>query len=75
MRTLGELRAALARRWGPPPTLAWTPRRRTAGRRTLPPGARAVVMTMGALHDGHLQLVRAARERVGPTGRSSSRSS
>ncbi|MFE6691374.1 pantoate--beta-alanine ligase [Streptomyces sp. NPDC057743] len=31
-------------------------------------GARAVVMTMGALHDGHAALVRAARERVGPQG-------
>jgi pantoate--beta-alanine ligase len=33
------------------------------------PGARrAVVMTMGALHDGHAALVRAAREAVGPHG-------
>ncbi|MBO8192339.1 pantoate--beta-alanine ligase [Streptomyces oryzae] len=29
---------------------------------------RAVVMTMGALHEGHAALVRAARERVGPEG-------
>ncbi|GAA2104966.1 pantoate--beta-alanine ligase [Streptomyces albiaxialis] len=29
---------------------------------------RAVVMTMGALHEGHAALVRAARERVGPHG-------
>ncbi len=29
---------------------------------------RAVVMTMGALHDGHLALVRAARDAVGPGG-------
>ncbi|RKN42943.1 pantoate--beta-alanine ligase [Streptomyces hoynatensis] len=33
------------------------------------PGAtRAVVMTMGALHEGHAAGIRAARERVGPTG-------
>lgn len=31
-------------------------------------GARAVVMTMGALHEGHATLVRAARARVGPDG-------
>ncbi|MDH2387557.1 pantoate--beta-alanine ligase [Streptomyces sp. HNM0663] len=37
----------------------------------MPPGAagaRAVVMTMGALHEGHAALVRAARRRVGPDG-------
>ena len=33
-----------------------------------PIARRAVVMTMGALHDGHAQLMRAARERVGPRG-------
>ena len=28
----------------------------------------AVVMTMGALHDGHVALIRAARDLVGPDG-------
>ena len=32
------------------------------------PAPRAVVMTMGALHDGHAELVREARRRVGPGG-------
>ena len=31
-------------------------------------GERAVVMTMGALHDGHATLIRTARDRVGPDG-------
>lgn len=43
-----------------------------AGVRTFPspppPNRRAVVMTMGALHAGHLALVTAARDVVGPTG-------
>ncbi|WP_069813947.1 pantoate--beta-alanine ligase [Streptomyces sp. TP-A0874] len=33
-----------------------------------PSGRRAVVMTMGALHEGHARLVCAAREKVGPRG-------
>ncbi|HEY9373642.1 pantoate--beta-alanine ligase, partial [Streptomyces sp.] len=31
-------------------------------------GPRAVVMTMGALHDGHATLIRTARAHVGPEG-------
>ncbi|MEU5309319.1 pantoate--beta-alanine ligase [Streptomyces sp. NPDC021562] len=31
-------------------------------------GRRAVVMTMGALHEGHATLIRAAREAAGPDG-------
>ena len=32
------------------------------------PGQRAVVTTMGALHDGHVELMRQARAHVGPEG-------
>ncbi|MEW1721780.1 pantoate--beta-alanine ligase [Streptomyces sp. NPDC093109] len=37
-------------------------------RATAGPGQVAAVLTMGALHEGHAALVRAARERVGPAG-------
>ena len=65
------------------------PRRRRRAGRPLPlrapptsctharaPAARAVVMTMGALHEGHASLIRTAREPASaPRARSSSRSS
>ncbi|MFC1418283.1 pantoate--beta-alanine ligase [Streptacidiphilus cavernicola] len=37
-------------------------------RAAAPAAQRAVVMTMGALHEGHAALIRAARKRVGPDG-------
>lgn len=39
-----------------------------APRSARPRTPRATVMTMGALHEGHAALIRAARERVGPDG-------
>lgn len=39
-----------------------------APRASAPAARTAVVMTMGALHDGHAALVRAARAHVGPAG-------
>ncbi|MFE3328310.1 pantoate--beta-alanine ligase [Streptomyces sp. NPDC059176] len=48
-----------------------TPLRTAAELHALAPAAparRAVVMTMGALHEGHATLVRAARSLVGPEG-------
>lgn len=45
------------------------PLRTAAQLRALPrAGRRAVVMTMGALHEGHAALVRSARKRVGADG-------
>ncbi|MFI8069874.1 pantoate--beta-alanine ligase [Streptomyces sp. NPDC086033] len=41
---------------------------RTAGELHARAGRRAVVMTMGALHEGHATLIRTAREIAGPDG-------
>ncbi len=54
-----------------PRTVPDAPLRTAAELRALsraPNGLRAVVMTMGALHEGHATLIRAARARVGPYG-------
>ncbi|MEU8521070.1 pantoate--beta-alanine ligase [Streptomyces sp. NBC_01216] len=51
------------------PAPGLTPVRTAAALHALPDGGRrAVVMTMGALHDGHAALVRSARAHVGPDG-------
>lgn len=69
-------RSADARRPAAPPVDASNPHHpvhlvhTAAALRDVPrrAGARAVVMTMGALHEGHAALIRAARRRVGPRG-------
>ena len=45
------------------PTVAMTREELKAAREALPSRDVAVVMTMGALHEGHAQLIRAARQR------------
>ena len=48
----------------PGPVVARTREELDAARRALPSGDVAVVMTMGALHEGHRTLIRRARERA-----------
>lgn len=50
------------------PTVRLLERFADLSRLSRPDAGRAVVMTMGALHEGHAALVRAARERVGADG-------
>jgi len=51
------------------PVVAHTRAELQAGLRTVRrPGRHAVVLTMGALHDGHVALIRAARSQVGHEG-------
>jgi len=73
VRTAAEL-AARARESGTPDAGPGPGTGTGTGTGTGPSGApggrrpRATVMTMGALHEGHAALIRAARERVGPYG-------
>ncbi|GAA1859543.1 pantoate--beta-alanine ligase [Myceligenerans crystallogenes] len=59
VRTREDLREALVR---------WTMSAPMGSLSGGAPARRAVVMTMGALHEGHLELVRRARDEAGPSG-------